>query len=483
MPFVVLVLSFLMGALVTSCKRSEKFPDIGLSLASPQDVVADKTGGYFYVLNVDYPRDYDTGSLVVLNSNGDKLSSMLVPRLGRSLARANDYLLATFSNLDDEGGPNVQLFDISTPTAPKLVKRWDIDGRCNPNNAIMRENPATPGKNYDYFAVSCANGMLMVGQFSTMDLKLVRNYPGNHRAMHFNVARNLLIGFPTNINAQTWVDKVAKDALTYADEATATATDGANDIPDDFEADAFQRRNKLTRGKYQFYVYDLAAATTNKFPYIEDINNPDIQKELHWVYFNLLNFDGTPDLIINSANDTINSKYYRTNFWQALPDPNTDDTFYLSHRGYSASGYTGSPHANSIIKVQLTGDITQSGFKTEDVLSFQRVYGFKGELDPNGRYYPMGFQIQQVRGQPLLVVNNQRDLINFPNQYYFSLAAKVLGSNSWFTEKATTDVGRSYSQIALTPSGRGLAISFYGNVAILLDAYPGTDINEIKTIN
>lgn len=475
--FAMLVFSLLIGGFVTGCKRDETFPDIGLTLASPTDVAADKSGAFFYVLNADYPRDYNVGSIVTFNSSGDKLGATSVPRLGRSLTRSGDDLFATFSSRGDEGGPAVQLYDISKPQTPVFVKQWEVDGSCNPINLVAREG-------YKYFAVACANGMLLAGELKTprseSTLTLVRNYPFSRRAMHINVARNLLIAFPTDLSEQSYADglQADKDSVTSDNDKGTVIENTPNDVADIWEAGVFERRNKDRRAPYQYVVYDFAAEAANGFPFKDGLN---VQPELHFVYFNLLNFDGTPDSVIKSDNLTL--KYYRTNFWQAQPDPNTDDIFYLSHRGFTTTTRPGSPHANNIVKVTLIGDLKAASYLTKDVLNFERVYGFKGELDPNGRYYPMGFQIQQVRGQPLLLVNNFRDLINFPNQYYFSLAAKVLGSNSWFTEKSTTDVGHSYYQVALTPSGRGMAISFYGNVAILLDAFPGTDINEIKTIN
>ena len=478
MRLVMLFFSLLIGGMVTGCKREEKFPDIGLTLASPTDVASDKSGGNFYVLNADYPRDYNVGSIVTMNSAGDKLGAIAVPRLGRSLTRSGNDLFATFSSRGDEGGPVVQLYDLTKPEAPVFVKQWEVDVLCSPINTVARDG-------YNYFAVSCANGMMLVGELKTpraaSTLTLVRNYPFARRAMHIKTARNLLSACPTDVSEQTWADirQLDADSLTSDDDSGTVIAGTPNDVPDEKEQDLFRRRNKDLRAPYQYVVYDLAAEAAKGFPFVDD---PKVlQSELHFVYFNLLNFDGTPDYVFK--NDEINFKYYRTNFWQAQPDPNTDDIFYLSHRGYTTTTRTGSPHANNIVKVTLTGDLRAKSFNTKDVFNFERVYGFKGELDPAGGYYPMGFQIQQVRGQPLLLVNNFRDLINFPNQYYFSLAAKVLGSNSWFTEKSTTDVGHSYYQVALTPSGRGMAISFYGNVAILLDAFPGTAINEVKTIN
>lgn len=471
-----LVFSLFVTVFFSTCKREETFPEIGLNFAGPTDVTSDKTGDYFYVLNSDPHRDYNVGSILTINSAGEKISAIHVPPLGNSLARAGSDLIATFSDRKEEGAGTVKLFDLTNPASPVSVKDWNIDSRCSPINAVIREN-------YKYFAVACANGMMLAGELKTprseSTLTLVRTYPNTHRAMHINTARNLLIAFPTDLNEQVWSDQVMEDSQSYADNSVGTQTAGGNEVPDGWENTRYQRQNRDRRGAYQYAVYDLAAAATAGFPYKEA---EDVQPELHWIYFNLFNFDGSPDLTITA--DNINNRYYRTNFWQAVPDFDSEDTFYLSHRGYVSTNHSpGSPYANSIIKVQLTGDITSKTLKTEEVMSFERVYGFKGELDPNGRYYPTSFQIQRIKGEPLLLVNHFRDPIYFNNEAYFSLAAKVLGDNSWFTEKASTDVKHSYGSIALTPAGRGISISFFGDVVILLDAFPGTDIKEIKTIN
>jgi hypothetical protein len=178
----------------------------------------------------------------------------------------------------------------------------------------------------------------------------------------------------------------------------------------------------------------------------------------------------------------INTHYYRTNFWDAKADPEDGDVFYLSHRGTADAVFGGSLHANSIIKVRVMGDMTNMSLTTPEVLSFERVYGFKGELDPSGRQFPGDFEIATVQGRPLLVVNHFRDLKNWPSQPYFSVASKVIGENHWFDEISSTSSVKSYYQVALTSSGRAVAANFYGNSLILLDVTPGVGITELATV-
>lgn len=464
-------------ALAPACKRAEKFPDLGTKMASPIDVAADKSNSYFFVLNADYPRDYNVGSIVTLSADGVVQSALHVPRLGRSLTVAGDDMLVTFSSQGDEGAAQVQLYDAADPKNIKYVASWGMSAGCNPVNAVMRSG-------YKYFAVACSNGGLMVGELKTprseSTLTLVRQYTGARRALHLDVERNLLIAFPTDLDRQSLSDTQLVDAVTYS-ETDGTETASPNEIPDQWELNA-RDRAKDRRGSYQyiFAVYDIAAGAAANFAFKQ---TKEVLGELRWTYFNLTNFDGTPDVELTT--DNLTTRYYRTNFWEAKPDPDNSSAFYLSHRGtsYSRPDVGTSPHANSIVHVTITGDLTDTSLKTSDVLSFERVYGFKGELEESGKHYPGDFEIQTVNGSPLLLVNHFRDLINFRGQTYFSLAAKVLGDNNWFTERSSTSPETSYYQVALTPSGRAMAVSFFGNVVILLDALPGADIKELKYIS
>ena len=72
-------------AVHSSCAKKEAFPEIGTKFASPIDAAVSSDGNYFYVLNSDFDREYDTGSLVVLDSDGEKLSALKIPRLARTL--------------------------------------------------------------------------------------------------------------------------------------------------------------------------------------------------------------------------------------------------------------------------------------------------------------------------------------------------------------------------------------------------------------
>lgn len=460
-----------LATLGVACKQKEKFSDLGDRVASPIDVATDKNGQYFYALNSDFSRDYNAGSLLVLDTQGQKLGVAPLPRLGRSLTVAGDTLIITFSDSGDNGA-QVMLFDLTKPDKPESAKTFDM-GACDPINAMAKAS-------YAYWAVSCANGKIFAGELksplSSSSLQMVRNYDIPRRALHIDTARNLLFAFPTDLGEkQTWRDAQLVDSVSYSDE-DGTKTDTPNEIPDYYEDSRTKRANKTIRGIYQFAIYDLAAGAASGWQAKE---LKDAYSELRWNYFSLANSDGTPDVAVTTAN--INERLYRTNFWDAKPDPEDDDVFYLSQRGIAESVRPGSQYANNVVKVRITGDVTASNVWTSDVMSFERVYGFKGELEPNGRHYPSGFDLKVVRGKPLLVVNHFRNPVTWPGQTYFSVAAKVVGENYWFAETSSTSTAKSYYQVALTPSGRAIAANFYGNSLILLDVTPGVGITEVAS--
>jgi hypothetical protein len=260
-----------------------------------------------------------------------------------------------------------------------------------------------------------------------------------------------------------------------------------NEVPDDFEKTRRERNNRSRRRPFQFIVYDIAAESEKGFPYLDDPTNRQVQDEHRWLYFNVGNFDGTPD---NTAAETDpQNKYYRTNFWEAKADPVDPNTFYLSHRGPPKDG--GSPHANHIVRVRMTGNprkkITLGGVErpdfTSNYLEFERVYGFAGS-ENNQFHYPGDFEVVDLAGQKLLVVNHFRDLVNWVRgDTYFSVVAKVMDEFYWQGETSNNqDPFNSYYQVATAPDGRTLTGSFYGNAVILLDVTPGADIREIKRI-
>ena len=343
-----LLLTLTMTVFITQCKKNEKFPPLGDKIVSPVDVAVDTTEQYFYALNSDYPRDYNQGSITVLDLDGNKINTIALPRLGTSLTVAGTALIVTISNSEDSS-QKVLLFDISTPQSPVLAKTFE-PSNCNPINALAKPN-------YAYWVVSCSNGNILAGDFtsplSNSSLSLVRTYPGARRALHIDTSRDVLIAFPTDLGDQTWGDGQLVDSETYS-EQDGTKTDVANEIPDIWEKTRAERSNKARRGLYQFAVYDLKEGHASGWSAKEF---KDSLADLHWIYFNLTGLGADGALDMPSTADNTGKRYYRTNFWEAKSDLTDSDIFYLSQRGSTELPRGGSQHANSVIRVRITGDI------------------------------------------------------------------------------------------------------------------------------
>ena len=478
------IMTLVMGALVTTaCKREESFPDLGNQMASPVDVVVAPGEGYFYVLNADFDRTYNAGSLLVLDTAGNKMSAITVPRLGRTITIAGNDMLVSFDADGTSSSATAILYDVSAPALPREVARLDLG--CSPLNTIMREG-------YKHFAIACDNagdaGGVLIGTLADdrtqTTVKLVRSYGTARRAMHLDPVNELLFAFPTDYGVQNWLDLDLDDSSSYTTDGTQTST--PNEIPDDYEKTRRARSNLAQRQVYQSIVYDLAAergATPESFPF-RDAKTPEVAKEFRWIYFNPEGFAGVPDSDAGITSTSATRRYYRTNFFGAHQDPDDGAAFYLSHRGHiETTTGIGSPHANDVLRVAIVGDPRVRGDgtvpMTSDYLKFTRVYGRGAEDNEKGLHYPGDIEVKRVQGEKMLFVNHFRDLVNWSrSQVYFGVAAKSLGNQYWSAEIGTPDPYNSYYQIAVTAKGRAAVCSFYGNKVILFDVQPGTAIKE-----
>ncbi len=479
--------SFFIAALISiflnvSCKPVNDTTPIGDKVSGPADIAVSDDGKYFYVLNIDFDRSHDTGSILVIDSEGEKQHVVDVPRMGRNLTVAGTDMIALFDKGDDDAKSEVRLYDLTDdPKKPELVRTWsggeDLD--CVPINAVLV-------KGYQHFAVTCRGGKLFIGTLksdrSKSEMHLVRDYGRlkTRRAMYIDVKRELLFSFVTDVTEQQGFDLEEKDIYSYSN-VTGKRSDGANEIPDVFESEEFERRNsKVKRQRYQFTIFDIGAERAEDFPYRELTNDDDnpVAKELRWLYFTLKNFDGTPDT--ESGFSDLERKLYRTNFWDARPDPLDDNSFYVSDRGRNEGA---SKYANNVIKVTITADPQQldedgKPLPTSEYLSFSRVYGFNNESDAN-YHFPGKFQIVNIQGRQTLIVNHFKDLVNFRTKQRFSIAAKSLDDGlPWFQELSSNNPDKSFYQFAANNDGRLLVCSFYGNAVIPLEVSPGAGITE-----
>lgn len=454
------------------CKFDESFPNLGDKIASPVDIAVDQAGTTFFVLNSDFDRTYNKGSLLLLDENGEKLSALPLRRLGRGLRVSGNRLFIIYDRLLDEDlEAKVELYNIDDPRNPILLSEQSLP--CSsPVNLVSREN-------YDYFAITCSDGHLLMGTQSPFNVQAVRKYSVVRRALHMDTTRGILFAFVTDLGRQTYEDALYTDEKSYTEDGIESLE--PNEVPDEFESRSAIRRSKGRRRPYQFVVYDIQAEAEKGFPFVaeETKTTPIYDKERRWTYFYLKDAQGLPEAANGLENP--NQKFYRTNFWDATPDPYDPNKFYLSHRGVSPA-----KQANNVIEVQITGDVAARDQEvppnTEDVLSFERIYGFAGEVDVNGKHYPGALKVQSVDGQKLLVVNHFRDLVYWDNNLQYSIAAKVIGNNNWLNEIKQTSALESFFQVAVTKTGRAMSCLFYGNAVSVMDISPLEGINIIRRV-
>jgi hypothetical protein len=531
-------------ASTAGCRRKESFPDIGDTIASPVDLALTADEKYVFVLNADFDRTYNQGSIITMDTDGNKLNVIKVPRMGRSLTVAGDVMLVTIDQQNEDNNtdtpPELLLFDISDPVHPALKQTWLLP--ASPFNTTMRAG-------YPYFALSCLDGSLFIGDtengLDQATLKYVRTYGQPRRALYIDPKRELLFGFTTDTTKGLNADNEYIDIWGFAPSPTThqvldpskDPTDPLAQIPDEvpdiYQGSTIQQTGTSFNEVYQFFMYDFvhektveapptttpassSAVQINIMPLrtqsdpegcrvqagIEDCHfpfrqstDPYEQDELRWIYFRLSNFDGSPDR--SPAYNNPGYRFYRTNFFSAEPDPDDPDAFYLSQRGSPDR----SPWANQIVRVKFTGDPHAYGQAptqfpnnllqkwvpfTDTFFSFERVYGFRGP-EATRSDYPGSFKVARVGGQKIVVVNNFRDLVNWvKDDWYFSLGAQTLDHDaSWFAEQVG-DVDpqnpTTYYQVALTSTGRLISLAFYGNAVMLLDVVPGVGINVVKRI-
>lgn len=484
------------GVIVLSggCAEEIVKPAIDKNIASPSDIAASSGGNYFFVLNANFSYTYDSGSILVVDKDGQKVAHYPTPRLGRSLTVSGNDLLVTYDqqSTSEEGYGLVDLYQIEetdgNPPILHLKKRFTLPN-CSPVNAV-----AQPG--FPYFAVSCMAGKLMVGELKAdrkeSVLSVVREYGEfTRRALFLDAKRGLLFAFVTDFGKPNLFDTKYTDQHTWDIETGAYIENQPDDAPDELvKTDRARRLVRETGSVFQYVVYDFLAEAKERdsngfFPYKNWKKNAAILKqELRWIYFHLTNFDGTPDDPAGfTEGDSI--KYYRTNFWQASPDPENPDVFYLSHRGL---GYLGkSEHANSVIKVSIVGDPRPQNDGriplTKDTFAFERVFGFKGSVQIPQHTYLGAFALTYLGGHKIMLVNSFHDLVNFDKQRYALMATSLDDIYAWNVNMESTSLSNSYFQLAIASGGRALVSSFYDNSVILLNLELGQKISVLKKIN
>jgi hypothetical protein len=299
--------------------------------------------------------------------------------------------------------------------------------------------------------------------------------------MFLDKKRDLLFLFISDSGTGSLTDALDNDKETWL--KGQKISDKADEIPDTLQQTAARSQDVLhNTTRFQFMVYDIREEANKDFPHrpFESIRNT----EPRWMYFKLENFDGSPD--DPSAHGDTNVKYYRTNFWDAIPDPDDLDTFYLSHRGLGKVGF--SEHANDLVKVTLKAPTPRATAgvspRLDSYMSFERVYGFKGDQTGPDKYIS-SVLVTKMMGKKVVLVNSFRDLSNFSESRYMIAAANLVEKtvpSTWFTHVSSKDVNDSYYGLALAKNGNLLTISFFDESLRLFNVKFGENISLVKSI-
>lgn len=288
--------------------------------------------------------------------------------------------------------------------------------------------------------------------------------------------------FPTDSGTGNATDAIDTDKETWVN-GQKTSDNTGDEIPDSFQQSNTRARDILNNTtRFQFIVYDIKAEAAEDFP-LKDFKTVR-NTEPRWIYFSLKNFDGSPDEPVSQGKTDTN--YYRTNFWEAQPDPDNPNVFYLSHRGIGKVGH--SEHANDLVKVTLTGDPRVNSGKVPkltDYMEFERVYGYKGDQTGKDKYFN-SFLITKISGEKVVLLNSFRDLSNFSNPHYTLVGADLVEAwqvNRWSTQFISTSVDQSYYNLTLAKNGNLLTISFFDESLRLIKVQFGEAMTLIKSID
>lgn len=476
--------------LVAACKTEEKLPDLGNQLAGPIDMVTSPSGNYIYVLNSDYERRFNTGSILLIDPNAadgqEKIAAFEVRRMGRSMHIAQNRLLVTYADSISQDYGYVELYDLTDETKPALLAKREIT--CMPINGVIAPSQA-------YFAVSCAEGDLWIGKGLSDDASITldraRSYGYDRRALYFyEGAKTWLLAFPSDFELEDSADAVLEDKQKY-DAATDAMVDGSNGVPDAHENTPQVRRRPQSAWPLQVAIYPLSdEETASAEPQSADTppyatfrflplgiytEPTSANSELRYIRYSLTNSAGVPTGSEGTLDPNVHS--YHTNFWEAKASLSGDPAeFYVSQRGdYGAQ-------ANNVLRMYINESGLASTSSTfEQTFTVERAYGQDIDRDNGGRY-PCDFELAIIGGEPMLLINHFRDLIYFAGAPFYAITRKFLdGSKAQFEQPSSKDSTRfedSYYQLAVSGTGKVLTASFYGNVLYLFDANPSISIKD-----
>lgn len=465
-----------------SCREAEIFETLADQVAYPAAIASDDD--HFYVVNADLERRYNAGSILTLSHSGAKKGVLTTPRLGRFIVRRGSLLMVGHPPTDQyRRPPLIRFYDSANPAKLRTIASLKL--KCSPINAVAPED-------YPYFAISCMKGQLYIGIWpqnplkSAPQLHLVRDYgPHARRALFIDTKQHVVYALSTDWQQAQFRDVVLEDRYDYSHAPRQEKGNGIPDVWEDpqalKEAQLTTEENNEVMREYQMAVYSLQRGRQRNFPYLGS-HHSRVREELIPLYFKARTPEKGPVL-------EAHEKYYRSNFWQAAPDPNDERSFLVSQRGYQSEDVN--LHTNAIYRFTITSSpFFENGKlrrKVEDFLKVEHFWGHAASesvrashLNSNLRTSEEGvalknenlrftgnFALSRAHKSSYLIVNDFRDTSFLPNSAY-SLSLKRVHGSGGFDDYYLLHRDRSQSFFALSAVGtQVLAGSFYTNALSL----------------
>lgn len=515
--------------LITSCALEEEtFEALEAKISHPSAIAHD--GQRFYVVNSDMERVHNAGSILTLDREGRKIGVVATPRLGRFIVVRPPFIMVGYAPTDQfKTPPQLLIYDARLPTQLKVYKAFSLG--CSPISAVAPQR-------YNYFAVSCDDGQIYVGFFNSYDtknlpqvsLRLVRDYgPHARRAIHIDTKNHHLYAFSTDWQRSDFQDLVLEDSIQFSatepppevktpvDFGGVVSSRSAvplyevrvpNEVPDIWEESTQYtvQEQHAQHSQYQVAILDLKALVASGFA-LESRYSDVSLSEFRWLYFHSQD---------SAATVSQGRKYYRSNFWQAMPDPQDSTKFFISQRGMQTRERN--VDVNAIYEVQISGSpfFEEDESRTQDTdqegsavsapthppissfLKFKKVWGYRAQSTIYARSlrnsslsqgphvnssirFTGNFDMGQAFGSRYFLINDFRDPALFNNNAYSLTLTAGSGAQQPDDLLLFTDRSRSYFAISAIKD-RVLAGTFYTHTLSLFDVTEDQKLRFIKDI-
>jgi len=444
-----------------ACAYQEQGEEIRDRIYSPVGIVFSPSGHHLYVINANFDARFNTGSLVTMTEEGRKVFYQEIPRLATAVEVIGKFLfIATAAQ--ERTQANIFVYGLADEARPKLLSSRELP--CSVINIVQAKDIA-----YPYIGMACKGGGLLISTKPDarhfLTIHHVREYMETRRAMFIDSKRGKLFAFPTSLDAAT-----AHKSTVYVDKVSSGREKKANGIPDAMENFYSDKRARRTRHPFQYIVYDITKAVASGFSKLA-LDHKTVQDEHHFIHFNLENLSG--DLDDKKSAENKNTKFYRTNFWQAVPSPESDDLFYLSQRGEKTID-------NNILEVKIKEE--NGKFYLDFV---RKIYNDDSITDEYKRDYLGDFKIVPLSSDHsnyIVGVSFQA----WDKKKHVSSSLFVLKLDNTRVVKRIydhdLDQGGGFFQVTMNQEGDVFSCGFYTHTVEQFKILSGPALSHIKTI-